>query len=203
MLPIEVWYRVGTIWSAKGEVKTAWAVQPTGYLDTHELNLTSRGVRRDSPISVRFLQKLYRDFSDVMEESVTCVKQNEIDFVAICVRSSYNMSVAPCNLLHTKAGSENWDGKGRMFNLISREIIPNKVQRNHCNWDGKLQDFCRGMYNRESQFVGQYENSQAENMDVCWKIKHRGRGVDIETVQPRGSLSDCWSVYSHLERVTI
>ena len=37
--------------------------------------------------------------------------------------------LAPCNLFQTEAGSESSDLKGRMFKLMSKEIIPDEVQQ--------------------------------------------------------------------------
>ena len=37
--------------------------------------------------------------------------------------------LAPCNLFQTEAGSESSDRKGRMFKLMSKEIIPDEVQQ--------------------------------------------------------------------------
>ena len=35
---------------------------------------------------------------------------------------------------------------------------------------GSLQNVCRGMHHPGAQFVGQGDKSQAEDMDVRWKI---------------------------------
>ena len=37
--------------------------------------------------------------------------------------------LAPCNLFQTEAGSDSSDRKGRMFKLMSKEIIPDEVQQ--------------------------------------------------------------------------
>ena len=63
--------------------------------------------------------------------------------------------LAPCNLFQTEAGSESSDLKGRMFKLMSKEIIPDEVQQS--------------ILATEETGMGQDDKSQAENMDVCWK----------------------------------
>ena len=37
--------------------------------------------------------------------------------------------LAPCNVFQTEAGSESSDRKGRMFKLMSKEIIPDEAQQ--------------------------------------------------------------------------
>ena len=62
-----------------------------------------------------------------------------------------------------------------MFKLMSKEIIPDEVQQNILPTDVTGMEAYKTrveerMHHRETQFVGPDDKSQAENMDVRWKI---------------------------------
>ena len=86
--------------------------------------------------------------------------------------------LAPCNSFQTEVASESSDSKYRIFKLMSKEIIPDEVQQSILAKEEYviLQIVCRGTHNREAQFVGHCDKSQAEDMDVRWKrhyIEHK------------------------------